>query len=166
MVEIALSQFGIREIPGIKSHPAIIGYARNLGLEKIYTNDDISWCALFMSWVAKSAGKVLPSTNGDPYNMLRAKWFLNFGDSVSYEDACFGDVVVLQRPGGGHVGLLIAKGPGRVHLLGGNQGNMVNIAEMEKSRIVGIRRQYLIGMPESAKDYYINQTGDLSTNEA
>lgn len=51
-----------------------------------------------------------------------------------------GCVVVFEREGGGHVGFLVGRTPGGLLLvLGGNQGNQVNVRAFEKHRVVGYR---------------------------
>src|SRR5690349_8624851 len=57
MVATALNYLGVKEIPGEKSHPIILMMASDMGLGKIYTNDDISWCALFINYLIRVTGK-------------------------------------------------------------------------------------------------------------
>lgn len=103
----------------------------------------------------------------DKYNLLRAKYMLNWGNPVPVKDMKLGDVGVLSREGGGHVFIVIGKTPnGNVIGLGGNQGNAVTFAEFDSKRLLGIRRLYKTPMPESAKLYIVSSEGKLSSNEA
>ena len=45
----AIKIYGTHEIQGSKSNPEILKWAKECGLEKIYTNDDTAWCGLFMA---------------------------------------------------------------------------------------------------------------------
>ena len=49
MLSSALQYLGVKEIPGAASNPVIMDMARGLGISNIYTNDDTSWCALFIN---------------------------------------------------------------------------------------------------------------------
>ena len=55
-----------------------------------------------------------------------------------------GCVLVFTRKGGGHVGLYVGEDRTHFHVLGGNQGNAVNVMRLEKSRLAkgGMRWPY------------------------
>ena len=167
MLSSALQYLGVKEIPGAASNPVIMDMARGLGISNIYTNDDTSWCALFINHLIRINGKPIVDHKGDKYNLLRAKYMLNWGQPVKLENALLGDVVIIDRTGGGHVFLLIGfTKEGNVIGIGGNQGNKVSIAEFDKDRVLGVRRYYATGIPASAKRYILDSTGVVSTNEA
>jgi uncharacterized protein (TIGR02594 family) len=167
MVAAALQYLGIREVKGESNNPAIMDMAKGLGVANIYTNDDMSWCALFINHLIRITGKPAVDTNGDKYNLLRALWMANWGNAVAAGDEKLGDVVVINREGGGHVFLYIAKTPtGNIIGLGGNQGDSVSFSEFDRSRVKAVRRFYATGLPASAKLYTMNSTGALSSNEA
>lgn len=166
MVATAISYLGLREVPGKASNPVILRMAEDMGLGKIYKNDDLSWCALFINYLIRITGKPAVDLKGDLYNALRAKWLASWGRMVTRGDERLGDVVVLSREGGGHVCLWIAETEKGFIGLGGNQGNTVSFAEFPKERIIAIRRYYSIEPPESAKHYNISGTGQMSMNEA
>lgn len=167
LVSVALQYLGVKEIPGIKSNPVIMDMARGLGVSSIYTNDDMSWCAVFINHLIRITGKPIVDYKNDKYNLLRARHLLNWGEPVKIHDLRLGDVVIIERPGGGHVFIFIAFAKnGNVIGIGGNQGNQVSIAEFDVDRVLGVRRYYATGMPESAKQYTVDSTGVLSTNEA
>lgn len=167
VIENAIQYLGVREVKGQANNPVIMQMAKELGLEKIFVSDDTqAWCALFVNYILKISEKPMVDIKGDKYNLLRAKYLLNYGEPVKYEDAMLGDVVVIHRPGGWHTFFVIAKTPaGNPIGIGGNQGNQVSIDEFDKDRVDGIRRFYSTAPPESVKAYVVDSTGKLSTNE-
>lgn len=166
LVAAALQYYGIKEIPGAKSNPVIMDMARNLGIGDIYTDDDQSWCALFINHLIRITGKPQVDVKHDRYNLLRAKWMLNWGNPVPEGQEQLGDVLVFNREGGGHVCLYIGESGTTYYCLGGNQSNAVTITEIAKNRLAGARRYYATQAPQSAKQYVLNSEGKLSTNEA
>ena len=52
MVAEARKLFGTVEAQGSADNPAILGWAKELGLAKIYNHDEIPWCGLFAAIVA------------------------------------------------------------------------------------------------------------------
>lgn len=166
MVAASLQYMGIREVPGKGSNPAIIDMAKGLGIEKIYTDDDISWCALFINHLIRITGKPALVVGKDPYNYLRAKFMQNWGNPVKSGEEQLGDVLIFDREGGGHTALYIGETGSTFFVLGGNQGNTVSIVEIPKSRLLGARRYYATAAPESAQKYTLESTGELSKNEA
>lgn len=165
LVAAALQYLGIKEIPGGKSNPVIMDMARGLNISDIYTNDDISWCGLFINHLIRITGKPPLDYKGDRYNLLRAQRMLDWGNSVFKGDEQFGDVLVFKRPGGGHVGLYVAETPSTFIVLGGNQSNQVSFTEIAKDRMIGARRFYATHAPVSAKKYFMSSDGKVSTNE-
>lgn len=168
IVSESLKYLGLKEQTGLKNNnPIIMNMAKSLGLDNnIYPNDETAWCALFMSFICKTVGK--PSFNFEGYDFLRASSFIKWGKHVDIKDIVFGDIVVLHRPGGGHVFTAIAKSKNKslIHGLGGNQGNSVSFSTFESSRIVAARRYYSTNtLPESAKEYIMEDSGIISLNE-
>lgn len=167
LVENALQYLGIREVKGEKNNHVIMDMARGLGVSDIYTNDDIAWCAIFINHLLRISQKPPLDTKGDKYNLLRAKSLITWGYSVPIDQAKLGDVVVIDREGGGHVFILLAfTKNGNLVGIGGNQSNSVSIAEFDKDRVIAVRRYYAIMPPDSVKRYVVDSTGKLSTNEA
>lgn len=160
----AFKSYGIKEITGKGSNPKILEMAKVCGVDNIYKDDDTAWCALFICFVLKSLNYPMPFKQ---YECLRAKSFLKWGDPISKADMKRGDIVVFDRPGGAHVAILVAETEKTVAVLGGNQSNMVNITEISKDRIAGVRRWYPNkNMPDSAKKYVVSSSGKVSINEA
>ncbi|MBO9658330.1 MAG: TIGR02594 family protein [Chitinophagaceae bacterium] len=169
LVAAGLEYLGLKEIPGPKSNPTIMAMADALNVRRIYTNDDISWCALFMCYLCQKVGKPM---NFSSYEILRAASFQNWGWPVRKGDEKLGDIAVFTRPGGNHVGLVIAVSKDKsgkittLHILGGNQSNAVTITEIAYSRLSHCRRYYATGEPVSAMQYTVDSSGNLSKNEA
>ena len=166
LVESAIQYLGIKEIPGKANNPVIMDMAKGLGVSDIYTNDDLSWCALFVNHLIRINGKPQVDIRGDKYNLLRARWLSNWGKEVVRGQEKLGNVIVLKRDGGGHVCLWVAKTEKGFVGIGGNQGNKVSFAEFDTNRIIASRNYYSVAAPDSAKLYTIDSTGKLSTNEA
>jgi uncharacterized protein (TIGR02594 family) len=167
LVSTAIQYLGIKEIPGGKSNPVILNMAESIGLKGVYTDDDTSWCAVFINFLFKITGKPAVDPKGDIYNLMRAKWLLNWGNKVEIKDMKLGDIGILDRAGGGHVFIIIGKTPnGNVIGLGGNQSNSVTFSEFDINRLLGVRTFYAIAAPESAKLYLVQSDGNISTNEA
>lgn len=154
--------FGVVETPGPADNPVILGWARELGLERVYSDDSIPWCGLWMAVVAKRAGW---EPVKDP---LWARNWLNFGRPVPIHEASLGDVLVFSRPGGGgHVGEYVGHDAGYFHVLGGNQKDAVTIARLAKSRCIGVRRpKWRLMKPLGVRPYLLAASGAVSTNEA
>ncbi|WP_428429518.1 TIGR02594 family protein [Pararhizobium sp.] len=126
---------GLMEIPGPKSNPVIMGWAKKLGgwVAKFYTNDDIPWCGLFQ---AHLFGATLPSEIL-PSNPLSALAWSKFG--IALTTPSLGALMTFTRPGGGHVGEYLGEDATHFHIIGGNQANSVSITRVEKKRLVATR---------------------------
>lgn len=158
MLLAALALYGIAEVPGKRNNPIILDWAKRLGVENIYTADEIAWCGLFMGIVAISAGKDVP--NG----ILWALNWAKFGDPA--DTAMLGDVLVFTRAGGGgHVGLYVGEDDQAYHVLGGNTGDKVSIARLLKIRCKAIRRPKYTTQPANVRKIFLSANGILSTNE-
>lgn len=156
----AVKLYGIREIVGKAHSKDIISWAKELSMEKTYTNDEIPWCGLFTAIVIKRAGF---EPVKDP---LWAKNWNNFGTKQNV--AMLGDVLIFTRPGGGgHVGFYVGEDSTCYHVIGGNQSNMVNTTRILKSRCVGIRRcPWRVSQPTEVRIVKIDAKGTISNNEA
>jgi uncharacterized protein (TIGR02594 family) len=154
-----LALYGTREKAGAADNPAILDWARSLGLRD-YTADSIPWCGLFVAYVCQQAGK--PVDN----QPLWARSWADYGEKSTR--AALGDILVFSRPGGGgHVGFYVAEDAGAYHVLGGNQGDAVSIARIAKARCLATRRPPVkTALPASARPYRLAANGALSSNEA
>lgn len=130
----ARRQMGILEVPGSKSNPTILGWAKALGgwVANFYKDDDTPWCGLF---AAHCIGLTLPAEKL-PTNYLSALAWADFGIQC---EPVIGAVLVFRRNGGGHVGFYAGENDDSYVVLGGNQGNSVKLSNVEKRRCIGIR---------------------------
>jgi uncharacterized protein (TIGR02594 family) len=159
---IKLGKLDTTEKPGKKSNREIMALAKEADVEKIYTSDEIAWCAVAMVALALRSGKKVAFTG---YDRLRAKSFLKFGSPIEKPE--FGDVLVFDRPGGGHVGLYVGEDTTSYHVAGGNQANQFSVVRILKTRVTQARRpDYSIGKPTSVKQIFLSATGIVSQNEA
>jgi uncharacterized protein (TIGR02594 family) len=154
----ALKLYGIKEQPGSQNAPAIMAWARELDLTHDYVADAVPWCGLFVAYVCFKAG-------WEPVRSpLWARNWAKFGDPSP--EPGLGDVLVFQRPGGGHVGFYVAEDKVAFHVLGGNQGDQVSIVRVPKNRLVASRRpHWKVAQPASVKPFRVASTGTLSANE-
>lgn len=156
----AVKLYGTKEIVGKQHSKEILSWAKELGIEKNYTNDEIPWCGLYTAIVIKRAGfKVVDKP-------LWARDWSNFGTKQS--EAMLGDVLVFTRPGGGgHVGFYVGEDSTCYHVLGGNQANMVNTTRILKTRCIAIRRcDWKVAQPKQVRKIKLNSNGSISTNES
>lgn len=158
----ALALVGVKEIVGEKHNAIIMGWAKELGLSKIYTSDEIAWCGLFMAWVCKIAKL---ETNITAKESL---WALNWNKFGTKQNvAMLGDILTFSRNGGGHVGIYVGEDNTCYHVLGGNQSNMVCITRIEKSRLSQIRRTaWKYAQPKNVRVIKLTSSGEISKNEA
>lgn len=152
-----LRLYGTKEVIGTGDNPEILSWAKEIGVERDYRADSIPWCGLFMGVIAKRAGKpVVPQP-------LWARNWLHWGNEV--KEAMLGDVLVYQRPTGGHVGIYIGEDDVCYHTGGGNQGDQVSIVRILKSRCLGIRRPKYTQQPANVRKIVLAVDGDISENE-
>lgn len=156
-MRFAESQIGTLEVPGPKSNPKILEWAKKAAafLGIAYTNDDTPWCGLFAAAAMQVAGYRPPKV------AIRAKAWGLWGEEL--EAAIDGAVLVFERPGGGHVGFYAGETSTTYRVLGGNQSNAVGYAWIAKDRCIAIR--WPPGHPKGAATQLAGG-GALSTNEA
>ena len=164
---VAIRYLGVKEIPGLgRSNPAIILWAKNLGLTDIYKDDDQAWCALYYADCMFEAGRQIVLPGKDKYDYIRA---LKYRDAANMQavkkgDEQFGDTLIFKRDLGGHIGFYVAEDEKCFHVLGGNQGNSVKVARLEKSRLVHASRpRYTNFVPDKM---WVAADGSISQNEA
>lgn len=129
---IASEEEGICETPGSAATARIVEYhaATALGAE----SDEVSWCSAFVNWCIAQAG--IKGTNS-----AAARSWLKWGTLL--DQPVRGCVVVLRRgsePWQGHVGFYLGDyREDYIQVLGGNQGDQVNVAVFSKGRVLGYR---------------------------
>lgn len=156
----AYKLIGIKEVLGKDNNPKILAWAKELGLEKTYTADEIPWCGLFVAYACHMAGKTVVD------NPLWARNWSKFG--TKQDVAMLGDILVFERgANSGHVGIYVGEDKTAYHVLGGNQGDSVSIVRILKTRCIGIRRTaWSKAQPENVRVINLDATGSVSTNEA
>lgn len=164
MIVEALKLYGVHETLGPGNNPVILQWAKEVGLDKDYRTDSTAWCGLFLAYIAKKAGKIIPT---------QPLWALNwrtFGNPADV--AMLGDVLVFERRDtahkliGGHVGLYVAERTDAYFVLGGNEADQVNIVPIDKSRCVAVRRPIYRVQPSNVRRIFLDASGKPSTNEA
>lgn len=158
----ALKLIGTKEIVGTINSDVILGWAKDLGLEKIYTADEVAWCGLFIAYCAKKANLDINMTSRE------ALWALNWNKFGTRQTvAMLGDVLTFSRNGGGHVGIYVGEDEKCYHVLGGNQSNSVCITRIEKTRLSQARRTaWKIKQPSNIRVIKVNNNGFISENES
>ncbi len=151
---------GITEDTGPGSNPLIIGWARRLRID--YARDEIAWCGLF---VAHCIGLTLPG-EAMPANPLGARNWTRFGVACPVPQP--GAIMTFWRgsPSGwqGHVGFYVGEDASAYHILGGNQGDAVNVKRFARSRFLSARWPQTAPPPTGAPRL-LRPNGRLSNNE-
>jgi len=135
LLNIALSQYGHKEVVGRAHNPHILKYFDATNSSAVAIADETSWCSAFLNWCAREAH--LPYTK-----KLNARSWLTIG--VETKEPMIGDVVIFWREAKsswkGHAGIFIREDDTNIWVLGGNQSNSVNISPYPKSQLLGYRR--------------------------
>ena len=133
---LAEADIGTWEWAGDENNPSVLAYYREAGHSEI-KQDSVPWCAAFVGAILSRAG--VQNTGS-----LLARSYEQWGVPVDgVHNAQRGDIVVLSRGDQswqGHVGFFVGFGAGKVHVLGGNQGDQVNVSPYNMDKIVAIRR--------------------------
>lgn len=131
----AIKYYKVREIHGKKNNPLIVEWTKSV-LQ--WANDDeIPWCSTFLNAMADAAGL-------EKSGKANARSWLNVG--IEIENPVVGDVVIFWRESKkswkGHVGVFVgySEDGKNILVLGGNQGNEVNISKYPIYRLLGFRR--------------------------
>ena len=154
----AVKLIGTKEIVGKQHNPVILDWAKELDLHKIYTEDEIPWCGLFIAYCAHKAGVQVVD---------RPLWALNWAKyGTKVENPMLGDILTFKRNGGGHVGIYVGEDTNYYHVLGGNQNNAVNVTRIAKSRLHQARRTaWRVAQPANVRKVHLAATGTITTNE-
>lgn len=159
---IARSLEGTREIAGRKHNPNILALWKMAKLP--FTDDETPWCAGFVGACLEQAG--FRSTRS-----AAARSYERWEYGTRLRKPVAGCIVVFWRgkPTGwsGHVGFVDSVDQqGRLIVLGGNQGNAVNIKPFNKARVVGYFWPKAYPLPDGSGLRRIISNAASSTNEA
>jgi uncharacterized protein (TIGR02594 family) len=148
----------LREIPGAPTAPTIRRWLSKLGAR--WTDDETPWCGVAVAAWMQAAGIKPPAA------FYRAKAWLEWGAWCTAP--AVGCVVVFEREGGGHVGLVVGKDTaGRLLVLGGNQGDSVKVSPFDPARVASYRWPEFRPVPADAWSLpLVAATGASSRNEA
>lgn len=168
MIIEGLRLMGVKEIPGKRHNEVILNFAKILGIGDLVKDDEQPWCALVHGYLLVQAGKEVPLRG---YDLLRAAKYVAIGAPIDIDNAMAGDTLIFKRPKGFHVGTYVAESPVNdkrkvFHVMGGNQANSFNIIEIEKERCIAARRPIYRTQPKEVKKYFIDSSGQVSSNEA
>ena len=158
-----LKLYGTIETPGPESNPLILSWAKEIGLEHVYKDDEIPWCGLTVAYAAAQAGWDYAPRG----NSLWARNWLAWGNPVALGQEMLGDVLVFMRGSAGHVAIYVGEDADHFHILGGNQGDEVNIKRKLKSELLSGRRSpWRIIQPPNVRKVMMAANGPVSTGEA
>lgn len=154
---------GLKEFPGERDNPTILGWAKGTGgsTEEAYDHDSIPWCALFV-WAVMREVKL---------KFLDTLWALDgLKYGVGLSGPALGCIVCFKRDGGGHIAFVVGRDKnGNLMCLGGNQSDAVNIKPFDPDRAVGYRWPSEVAKPSKtgmATLPLLTSDGKVSTNEA
>jgi uncharacterized protein (TIGR02594 family) len=128
----AMNEMGVSEIPGPIHNDRVLEYHQSTLYPPRTDDNDGPWCSSFLNWVMETSG-----LNGS--NSARSLSWLGWGQSVS--TPVYGGVGIINYgEGKGHVGIIVGQtSDGKIVLLGGNQGDKVQLRSFLRSQIVDIR---------------------------
>lgn len=131
----ARRHIGMREIVGHAHNPKILEMLRKMGgftgeHKAWWAEDETAWCGLFVGYCLGASGRfVIPS-------WYRAKDWARHAAMTKLDTPAYGCLAVFERKGGGHVGFVVGEDDKQnIMVLGGNQGNAVNIKPFARSRV-------------------------------
>lgn len=128
-MEIAMGELGQQEIFGAEDNERIVGYFTAVSYRA--TDDETPWCAAFANWVLMTAGIARTESAAA---LSFAKW------GMKTTKPKYGDIVVFDHgKGRGHVGFFMGFKGTKTGVLGGNQGDEVNVTWFETSKVAHFR---------------------------
>lgn len=153
-VDIAATFVGERETAGPNDSPFIRRMLASLQANWLLGQP---WCGVFTAMCMQRAGLTYPK------DYYRARAWEQWGSALARP--CYGCVVVFTRTGGGHVGFVIGeRADGMLMVLGGNQGDAVNVRAFDRARVTGYR--WPLGRPLPEQFALPVVDGQKSTGEA
>lgn len=160
-LSLARAYIGVREIKGPRHEPLILRWWLSIGAH--FRDDETSWCGAFVGGVLKEAG--LPIVSGG----AAARAWLKL--PVKLDRPAVGCIVVFWRGSkdgwSGHVGFVVGQDQGgNLMVLGGNQGDAVNIKPFGRDRVLGYRWPSNWPAEERFKLPVLRSDGRVSTSEA
>ncbi len=160
-LEEAKKFIGQKEIKGPKHNPNIISWWSKIGASW-FVDDETPWCAGY-------TGAMLENVGIRSSRSAMARSYSRWGQALT--GPAIGAIVVFERGQiSGHVGFIVGRDQNNnLMVLGGNQGDAVNIKPFPVSRVVAYRWPSGFALPTvtgMANLPRVNSNGILSTNEA
>jgi len=157
----ARKHIGLREIKGSKHNPAILTWWQKIGA--VFRDDETPWCGAFIGGTLRAAGLEIVAGGASARSWLKLP--------VKLDKPAYGCIVIFWRGSktgaSGHVGYVVGKDRfGNLMVLGGNQGDAVNIKPFDTARVLGYRWPSRYPAAERFKLPLLDSDGKLSTNEA
>ena len=152
-IALARSFIGLKETPGPGNTPEVVQFFKDIKRGGI-KDDIVPWCSAFVGAMLERSG--ITSSRYES-----AMSYADWGMPLPAPE--YGCIVVFKRDGGGHVGFVVGRASnGNLLVLGGNQGDAVNIKEFDLDRVVAYR------WPAGQKSIAMMPTGSaaLSRSEA
>lgn len=135
-IKLARAYLGLKEVKGTQHNPTIIPMLDKMGsyqkeARAWWRDDEQPWCGLFVGFILGESERYVVK------EWYRAKEWAN-PLLTKLNAPAYGAIAVLSRQGGGHVGFVVGTDvQGNIMLLGGNQGDMVQISPFKPDRIDG-----------------------------
>ena len=151
----ARKNLGVTEIKGPKTNDFISRWL--VGLAAWWSDDETPWCAAFVGGCLEAVGITCSRFES-------ARSYESWGSPLSAP--LYGCIVTFTRDGGGHVGFVVGRdASGNLMVLGGNQGDAVNVKAFPRSRATAYR--WPMGVPaDVGAPLPLLAAAELSTNEA
>lgn len=167
-LSVALMLEGVQEIPGPKSHPLIMKWAKDIGAPKWFDNDDLAWCAIVPNRVLMACqlpmARHIDAAKRDGFDLLRAATFETYGQMLL--EPTLGCLLTFSRPAGHHVGWYLGESHDAYYVYGGNQSNAIGKSWILKERCTSKRWPTDIPVPANGR-VLLNVSGQpISTDEA
>ena len=151
----AKTYLGLSEVPGKAHNSKILEWWK--AIRAAFTDDETPWCAAFVGGCLEAVG--ITSSRFES-----ARSYETWGSPLSAP--VYGCIVTFTRDGGGHVGFVVGRdGAGNLMVLGGNQGDAVNVKAFPRSRATAYR--WPMGVPaDVGAPLPLLASAELSINEA
>lgn len=131
-IEAGLVPFGWHEV---RDRDRLMAWLRSDG-RTLGDPSALPWCGDYVETAIRLALPNEPFPGALGVNPYWARNWVLFGRDV---EPSYGAVVVFERGSGGHVGFAVGQDATHFHVLGGNQGDSVNVARIDKRRLIGCR---------------------------
>lgn len=142
LLQIALAEKGVKELPGPSNNQRILHYSKVAGLDWV-TSEDTSWCGIFLAYCVCQLPEFM-RPEWPKEKAATARQWLNHGVYVPIEKARPGDIVIFWRESPsswkGHVAIYLDHNELEIKCFGGNQNNSVSQTYYDRDRLLGVRR--------------------------